>query len=85
MLNYPVENIRYCGQIPVFKVGSDARELTNRELLYYQSILAEHHYDRESCTSSSDDSSPENDGRRFRLLPRLRLNGSSDSSSDDAS
>lgn len=82
--NNSVENTRYSGQIPVFKVGSDARELTTRELHYYHSILSEHRYDRSNGSNRADDSGMDSVARRFRLLPRMRLNNSNESSSDDA-
>ncbi|XKL61825.1 hypothetical protein PGB90_001658 [Kerria lacca] len=74
-LNYPIENTRQAGRIPVFKVGVDARELTSRELLYYQSILSNHYFSKNINTDVENINFVESDNeiissRRFRLLPR---------------
>ncbi|XP_065225823.1 serine/threonine-protein kinase 40-like [Planococcus citri] len=81
--NHPVENNRYSGQIPVFKVGSDARELTTRELHYYQSMLSGHRHDRSNVSNRDDDAGTDSIARGFRLLPRMRLDNSNESSADD--
>lgn len=74
ILNYHHnENFRYTGQIPVYKVGTDARELTSRELLCYQSILSEHNVNESEPSMSDESNSVPAEPERHRRLRRLSV------------
>lgn len=77
--NHQSESTRFSGQIPVFKVGVDARELTPREILCYQSMLLNRNSSRGVDQSSSSDTSNENTNRRLALLSRSRSASHNDS------